>query len=89
MAQGSLKAQSTAIPEHSIAIFADVAGVVLEAAEESRIVIIGGEHLGERFIEWNFVSSRKERIEQAKHDWKQGCFPKVPGDEIEFIPLPE
>lgn len=89
VAQGSLKAQGTAIPEHSMAILADVAGVVLEAAEESRIVIIGGEHLGERFIEWNFVSSRKERIEQAKRDWKQGRFPKVPGDEIEFIPLPE
>lgn len=89
VAQGSLKAQSTTIPEHSMAIFTDAVGVVLEATEESRIAIIGGARVGERFIEWNFVSSRKERIEQAKRDWKQGRFPKVPGDEIEFIPLPE
>ncbi|MGK2924262.1 MAG: pirin-like C-terminal cupin domain-containing protein, partial [Lysobacterales bacterium] len=41
-----------------------------------------------RHIEWNFVSSRRERIEQAKRDWQAGRFPKVPGDEIEFIPLP-
>ena len=89
VAQGSLNAQGTVIPEHSMAIFTAAPGVVLEAAEESRIAIIGGERLGERFIEWNFVSSRKERIEQAKRDWKEGRFPKIPGDEIEFIPLPE
>jgi redox-sensitive bicupin YhaK (pirin superfamily) len=57
--------------------------------EESRIAIIGGEKMGRRYIEWNFVSSRQERIEQAKQDWKAGRFPKVPGDEDEFIPLPE
>lgn len=89
VAQGSLQVRGTIIPEHAMAIFTDAAGVVLEATEESRIAIIGGEHLGERFIEWNFASSRKERIEQAKRDWKQGRFPKVPGDDIEFIPLPE
>ena len=44
---------------------------------------------GPRHIWWNFVSSRKERIEQAKAEWKAGHFGKVPGDEIEFIPLPE
>ena len=89
VAQGSLQVRGTIIPEHAMAIFTDAAGVVLETTEESRIAIIGGERLGERFIEWNFASSRKERIEQAKRDWKQGRFPKVPGDEIEFIPLPE
>jgi len=44
---------------------------------------------GERHIWWNFVSSSNARIEQAKRDWKEGRFPKVPGDEIESIPLPE
>ena len=44
---------------------------------------------GPRFIFWNFVSSSRERIEQAKADWKAGRFGKVPGDEQEFIPLPE
>ena len=64
--------------------------VVLRAEQPARIVLIGGAPLdGERHIEWNFVSSSKERISQAKVDWKDGRFPKVPGDEIEFIPLPE
>jgi hypothetical protein len=42
-----------------------------------------------RHVWWNFVSSSAERIEQAKADWKAGRFGKVPGDETEFIPLPE
>jgi hypothetical protein len=44
---------------------------------------------GPRHIWWNFVSSSKERIEQAKADWKAGRFSKVFGDEEDFIPLPE
>jgi hypothetical protein len=50
---------------------------------------LGGEPLGERFIWWNFVSSRKERIEQAKEDWKQGRIQLPPSDDKEFIPLPD
>ena len=44
--------------------------------------------MSKRFIEWNFISSRKERIEQAKQDWQAGRFAKVVGDEDEFIPYP-
>ena len=44
---------------------------------------------GPRYLYWNFVASSRERLEQAKADWKGGRFPKVPGDETEFIPLPE
>lgn len=89
VAQGSLSAGGTAIPEHAMAVFTDATGVVLQATAESRIALIGGEHLGPRFIDWNFVSSRKARIESAKDDWRAGRFPKVPGDDTEFIPLPE
>ena len=71
-----------------MAIFSAEQGVVLEAVSEARIAIIGGETMSHRFIDWNFVSSRKERIEQAKADWQAQRFPKVPGDDIEFIPLP-
>ncbi len=61
----------------------------LSADGESRVVLIGGAPLdGERHLFWNFVSSDTERIEKAKRDWKEGRFPKVPGDEVEFIPLP-
>lgn len=52
-------------------------------------MLTGGEPLGERFIWWNFVSSRKERIEQAKSDWKEGRILLPPSDNMEFIPLPE
>jgi hypothetical protein len=52
-------------------------------------MLLGGEPLGERFIWWNFVSSRKERIEQAKADWKEGRIVLPPADNTEFIPLPE
>ncbi len=63
-------------------------GDTMIAKQDARIAVIGGEALGERFIDWNFVSSRKDRIEAAKTDWQEGNFPTVPGDEKEFIPLP-
>ena len=56
----------------------------------ARVLLLGGAAMdGPRFLFWNFVSSSRERIEQAKADWKAGHFRKVPGDEREFIPLPE
>jgi redox-sensitive bicupin YhaK (pirin superfamily) len=64
--------------------------VPVKAVQDTHLIIAGGEPMdGPRHIWWNFVSSRKERIEQAKAEWKSGYFGKVPGDEIEFIPLPE
>jgi redox-sensitive bicupin YhaK (pirin superfamily) len=59
------------------------------AMENTVIMLLGGEPLGERFIWWNFVSSRKERIEQAKSDWQQGKILLPPNDNKEFIPLPK
>ncbi len=64
--------------------------MTVTAASEARVILVGGAAMdGPRHIWWNFVSSRKERIEQAKADWKLGRFDSVPGDEAEFIPLPE
>jgi len=63
--------------------------ITIRAITPARFMILGGAPLGERHMWWNFVSSRKERIEQAKEDWKAGRFGKVPGDEKEFIPLPD
>jgi redox-sensitive bicupin YhaK (pirin superfamily) len=60
------------------------------AVSEARLVVLGGATMdGPRHIWWNFVSSRRERIEAAKAEWKAGRFSLVPGDESEFIPLPE
>ena len=64
------------------------ADVRLRASVPSRVMVVGGEPLGPRHIWWNFVSSSKERIEQAKRDWTENAMGKVPGDD-EFIPLPE
>ena len=56
----------------------------------ARVLLLGGAAMdGPRHLFWNFVSSSRERIEQAKQDWRAGRFGKVPGDEAEFIPLPE
>ncbi len=64
--------------------------IAVTAASEARVVLVGGAAMdGPRYIWWNFVSSRKERIEQAKEEWKARRFDIVPGDETEFIPLPE
>ncbi len=64
--------------------------ITIEAPEAARLQLLGGEPMdGPRHIWWNFVSSSKERIEQAKAEWRQGHFDTVPGDEDEFIPLPE
>jgi redox-sensitive bicupin YhaK (pirin superfamily) len=63
--------------------------ITITAKSDARFMLLGGEPMdGPRFIWWNFVSSSKERIEQAKEDWKQARFDSVPGDP-EFIPLPE
>ncbi|MBL7858121.1 MAG: pirin family protein [Cyclobacteriaceae bacterium] len=61
----------------------------IRAIESTTLMLLGGEPLGERFIWWNFVSSRKERIDQAKADWKEGRIVLPPTDNHEFIPLPE
>ena len=52
------------------------------------VMLLGGEPVGERFIDWNFVSSSRERIEQAKADWRAGRMKLPDLDDDEFIPLP-
>jgi redox-sensitive bicupin YhaK (pirin superfamily) len=89
VAAGSIDLNGTAVREHSMAVLDSSPTLTITASADSRIALIGGESLGERYIDWNFVSSRKERIQQARQDWKEGRFAKVPGDEEEFIPLPE
>ena len=64
--------------------------IAVRVTRDARVIVVGGAAMdGPRHIWWNFVSSRKDRIEAAKADWKAGRFPLVPGDSSEFIPLPE
>lgn len=87
--KGRIQIEGEVLAEHSLVIVNAKQVMELTAIEDSRIVFIGGENIGSRHVWWNFVSSRRERIEQAKQDWAEGRFPTVPGDEKEFIPLPE
>lgn len=61
----------------------------LRATQPARLMLLGGESLGPRYIWWNFVSSRREQIEQAAADWQAGRMPLPPMDHVESIPLPE
>lgn len=88
IASGSVRIEEVSVEQHDMAVLTDDL-IGIAAIKDSRIAMIGGENPGERFISWNFVSSRKERIQQATADWQAGRFPKVPGDEEEFIPFPE
>ena len=66
------------------------AAMTLRSAKGGRVMLLGGEAFAtKRHVWWNFVSSDRERIQQAKADWMAGNFPKVPGDEEEWIPIPE
>jgi len=86
VASGVLRAHGSELPTHSMTVFSPEPGVAVTATEDTRIVVIGGEPLGKRFIEWNFVSSSKARIDKAREDWRAGRFAKVVGDEEAFIP---
>ena len=69
-------------------VFEPRSGALIGANTEAALMILGGEPLGERYIDWNFVSSSKERIEQAKADWRAGRMKLPDLDHDEFIPLP-
>jgi redox-sensitive bicupin YhaK (pirin superfamily) len=75
------------VPAHTMVVLAAGSRPVLCAGGGAHIVLIGGAPLGHRFMVWNFVSSRKERIVKAQDDWVAQRFERVPG-ETEFIPLP-
>ena len=87
--KGSVEVSGNSYHAGQMLVFTTSADPLILAKENTTLMLLGGEPLGERFIWWNFVSSRKERIEQAKEDWKQGRIILPPNDNKEFIPLPE
>ncbi|MBN9408233.1 MAG: pirin family protein [Burkholderiales bacterium] len=77
------------LPARTLGVLAPHAAARIASETGARIAVVGGAPLdGHRFMWWNFVSSRKERIAEAARDWREGRFDGVPG-EAEFIPLPE
>ena len=87
--KGSVEVSGNTYHQGQMLVFNKGVDPILIAKEHTVLMLLGGEPLGERFIWWNFVSSRKERIEQAKEDWKQGRIILPPMDNKEFIPLPD
>ncbi len=86
--RGSLEVDGVTLEPGRMLVLADGRDATLRAGAPVTVMLMGGEPLGERHIWWNFVSSRRERIEQAKADWQAGRFGLPPNDHDEFIPLP-
>ena len=90
LVEGSVEIAGDVFEGARLVVFRPGDAHVITARTPVRLILLGGEPMdGPRHIWWNFVSSSKERIEQAKADWRFGRFDKVFGDEEDFIPLPE
>lgn len=88
--EGSVVIAGDRFPADRLLVFRPGDEIVVESERGAHVMLFGGASLGsQRYIWWNFVSSSRERIEQAKQEWKTGKFDIVPGDDKEFIPLPE
>jgi redox-sensitive bicupin YhaK (pirin superfamily) len=88
--EGTVFCGGAPFDEGALIVFSPGSSPVLRAEGPARVLLLGGAPLdGPRHIWWNFVSSSRERIERAKADWREGRFGTIPGDDREFIPLPE
>ena len=85
---GEVEVDGQTFTHGQMLVFAPGQPVLFTAKTDAIVMLLGGEPIGERFIEWNFVSSSKERIEQAKADWRAGRMKLPDLDHDEFIPLP-
>jgi redox-sensitive bicupin YhaK (pirin superfamily) len=88
VAQGLVEIDGRTLNEGQMAVFAAGQSVVVKAVTPAVVMMLGGEPVGPRLIEWNFVASSKERLEQAKADWRAGRMKLPDADDKEFIPLP-
>lgn len=89
LVSGEASVDGIALIPYQLAVLAPGKSMVMESAIGGRIILLGGEAFTtQRHVWWNFVSSDRDRIVQAREDWVAGRFPLVPGDEDEFIPLP-
>jgi len=90
VAMGSASLDGQALETHSLYILQPGVPMTLRASTDARVMLLGGEAFKTpRHVWWNFVSSSRDRINQAKDDWRAGRFPIVPGDDKESIPIPE
>jgi redox-sensitive bicupin YhaK (pirin superfamily) len=88
--EGEATLDGIEMPKYALIVLKPGDVPALKSEKGARVMLMGGESFAsERHVFWNFVSSNRDRIQQAKDDWSAGKFPKVPGDEEEWIPLPE
>ncbi|MES2291405.1 MAG: pirin family protein [Pseudomonadota bacterium] len=88
--EGAASLDGTPLDLFTLYILAPGTAPTLTASSPARAMLLGGgAFTTPRHVWWNFVSSSRDRINAAKHDWKDGLFPTVPGDDKEFIPIPE
>ena len=88
--EGDASLDGDRLEPFTLYVLAPGEAMTLRASSPARVMLLGGEAIAtQRHVFWNFVSSSRDRINQAKEDWKAGRFPLVPGDEKESIPLPE
>ena len=85
---GALSDGADTFASGRLVVAADGAPAPIRAIEDAHVMVIGGTSVGRRHVFWNFVSSSRDRIEQAKRDWRERRFPLIPGDEVEFVELP-
>jgi len=89
VARGAIELDGTPLAAGQMATFEPGTPVDVRAVSPASVMALGGEPVGPRFIFWNFVSSSKDRLEQAKEDWRQQRMTLPAGDDSEFIPLPD
>jgi redox-sensitive bicupin YhaK (pirin superfamily) len=89
VASGAVETDGITLHAGQMAVYAAGGTPVVHALQPSTVIALGGANIGPRFIYWNLVSSSRERIEQAKADWAAGRMALPPGDDQEFIPLPD
>jgi redox-sensitive bicupin YhaK (pirin superfamily) len=88
VAQGVVEIDGVELHDGQMAVFAPGETIQFRAITPATVMLLGGEPVGARLIEWNFVASSKERLEQAKADWRAGRMKLPQADDKEFIPLP-
>ena len=86
--EGAIECDGQVVEEATMALAEVGACARIRALRSSRVMLLGGAPIGGRHIWWNFVSSSEERIERAQREWREGASLRVPGDDVEFIPLP-
>ena len=90
VALGDAELDGQNLERHTLYVLAPGKALILKATNHARVMLLGGEAFKtRRHVWWNFVSSDRERINQAKDDWRAGRFPLIPGDDKEAIPIPE